>query len=54
MKLPAANCRESKLIRFYPLTLTLSPRRGSLQLPCSELQGIFKLKREIKNKKIPN
>jgi hypothetical protein len=44
MNLPAASCRVSKLIIFYPLTLALSPRRGNMRWPCSELVGIFKLK----------
>jgi hypothetical protein len=29
MNLPAASCRVSKLIKSFPLTLTLSPGRGN-------------------------
>jgi len=44
MNLPAASCRVSKLILFYPLTLTLSPGRGNIMgWPCSKLQGISEL-----------
>jgi len=45
MNLPAASCRVSKLILFYPLTLTLSPGRGNMGLTPQQAAGNYQVKR---------
>ena len=44
MNLPAASCRVSRLILFYPLTLTLSPGRGDMDLTPQQATGNYQVK----------
>ena len=44
MNLPAASYGVSKLILFYPLTLTLSPGRGNKGLTLQQATGNYQVK----------